>query len=134
MKRTLLKILTYPLPLRVALMRRVFGRLPLFSYQERLVIGSIDRPYYGYCIRWFAESNIMNYYIKGRTMQGHVIRGGLWTWLQPRLKGLARSFGLGTRLFVTRSFRNLYYLRHNARRQEHLASLRLDITISRCWR
>jgi hypothetical protein len=50
MKRTLLKILTYPLPLRVELMRRVFGRLPLFSYQERLVIGSIDRPYYGYCI------------------------------------------------------------------------------------
>jgi hypothetical protein len=50
MNRKLLKFLTYPLPLRVALMRNVCRTLPLFSYQERLFIGSIDRPHYGYCI------------------------------------------------------------------------------------
>jgi hypothetical protein len=32
------------------LMRAVFRRLPLLPYRERLFIGAIDRPEYGYCI------------------------------------------------------------------------------------
>jgi hypothetical protein len=46
----LLKILTYPAPLRVALARRFIKQFSLFSYEDRISVGAIDRPHYGYCI------------------------------------------------------------------------------------
>jgi hypothetical protein len=50
MDHLLLKILTYPAPLRVALARRFIKHFSLFSYEDRISIGAIDRPHYGYCI------------------------------------------------------------------------------------
>src|SRR6201999_345346 len=49
-KGLLIKILTYPLPLRVAIARQMLKKLPLLSYEERLTIGATDRQNYGYCI------------------------------------------------------------------------------------
>jgi hypothetical protein len=49
-KDVLVKLLSYPLPLRLTLARRIINRLSLLSYQDRLAIGAIDRPHYGYCI------------------------------------------------------------------------------------
>jgi hypothetical protein len=49
-KGLLFKILTYPLPLRVAIARRMLKKLPLLSYEDRLSIGLTDRQNYGYCI------------------------------------------------------------------------------------
>lgn len=46
----LLKILTYPAPLRSELARRFIKHFSLFSYEDRISIGAIDRPHYGYCI------------------------------------------------------------------------------------
>ncbi|MEI9981801.1 MAG: hypothetical protein WDN69_00390 [Aliidongia sp.] len=48
MRDLLLRILTYPRPFRFALTRRTVPLL--FSYQDRLALGEIDRPHYGYCI------------------------------------------------------------------------------------
>jgi hypothetical protein len=50
MKRTLLKILAHPMPLRLAVARNIIRKLSLFSYRERLLIGAVDRPHYGHCI------------------------------------------------------------------------------------
>jgi len=47
-KDILLRILTYPRPFRFALFRRTVPLL--FSYQDRLALGQVDRPHYGYCI------------------------------------------------------------------------------------
>jgi hypothetical protein len=49
-KGILLKILMSPRPLRAALTKRVIQKLSLFSYADRLSIGAVDRPNYGYCI------------------------------------------------------------------------------------
>jgi len=49
-KDILLKILMSPRPLRAALTKRVIQKLSLFSYADRLSIGAVDRPNYGYCI------------------------------------------------------------------------------------
>jgi hypothetical protein len=50
MKDVVLRLLAYPLPLRVALARDLIKRFSLLSYQDRLSIGALDRPHYGYCI------------------------------------------------------------------------------------
>ena len=50
MKDTLLRILSYPKPLRAVLARKIIQRLSLFSYRDRLTINSVDRPHYGHCI------------------------------------------------------------------------------------
>jgi hypothetical protein len=61
-KDTLLKILAYPLPLRLALARRIIRQLSLFSYQDRLFVGAVDRPHYGYCIFQAAKlASLLNY-------------------------------------------------------------------------
>jgi hypothetical protein len=58
----LLKILTYPRPLRVVLARKIIKALSLFSYEDRLSIGAIDRPHYGYCIFQAARlASLLNY-------------------------------------------------------------------------
>jgi hypothetical protein len=49
-ERLLLKILTYPAPLRLVLARRLIKHFSLFSYEDRISFGAIDRPHYGYCI------------------------------------------------------------------------------------
>ena len=49
-KGLLIKILTYPLPLRVAIARQMLKKLPLLSYEDRLSIGATDRQNYCYCI------------------------------------------------------------------------------------
>jgi hypothetical protein len=49
-KTLLLKLLTDPIPLRVKLGRRLLKHLSLFSYQELLFRGVVDRPQYGHCI------------------------------------------------------------------------------------
>jgi hypothetical protein len=62
MKDVLLKIFAYPLPLRVALARWVIKQFSLFSYEERVSIGAIDRPHYGYCIFQAARlAKLLNY-------------------------------------------------------------------------
>jgi hypothetical protein len=45
-----LKVLTYPRPLRAALVRNIVRRFSLFSYRERLFANAVDRPHYGHCI------------------------------------------------------------------------------------
>jgi hypothetical protein len=50
MRDLLFKILADPMPLRLALSRRIVKQLSLFSYEDRLIIGAVDRPHYGYCI------------------------------------------------------------------------------------
>jgi hypothetical protein len=50
MKDFLLKLLAYPFPIRLALTKKIFKRFSLFSYTDRLLIGAVDRPNYGYCI------------------------------------------------------------------------------------
>jgi hypothetical protein len=47
-KDLLLRMLTYPRPVRYILTRRVARKL--FPYRDRLDIGYVDRPHYGYCI------------------------------------------------------------------------------------
>jgi hypothetical protein len=62
MKKMLLKLMAYPLPLRPALVRNLIGRLALFSYADRLNVGAIGYPYYGYCIYHAAKLAIrLNY-------------------------------------------------------------------------
>src|SRR5262249_20901299 len=51
----LLKILAYPLPLRLVLARKLLSRFPFLSYEDRLSIGATDRPHYGYCISQAAK-------------------------------------------------------------------------------
>jgi hypothetical protein len=50
MKEFLLRILTSPTPLRVALARKIIRRFSLFSYRDRLNRGLVDRAHYGHCI------------------------------------------------------------------------------------
>jgi hypothetical protein len=62
MKDILLKILTYPLPLRLPLAIKVIKQLSLLSYEDRLRIGAVDRPHYGYCIFQAAKlAKLLNY-------------------------------------------------------------------------
>ena len=49
-KERFLRVVSYPWPLRLALARAVLRRVPLFSYADRLSIGAVMWPYYGYCI------------------------------------------------------------------------------------
>ena len=49
-KGLLIKILTYPLPLRVAIATQILKKLSLLSYEDRLSIGATDRQNYDYCI------------------------------------------------------------------------------------
>jgi hypothetical protein len=61
-KDVLLKILTYPWPLRAVLAREIIKKLSLFSYKDRLSIGAIDYSYYGYCIFQAAKlAKLLNY-------------------------------------------------------------------------
>jgi hypothetical protein len=46
----LLQILTYPLPFRRALTKKIVKRLSLLPYEVRLSMGAVVRPHYGYCI------------------------------------------------------------------------------------
>lgn len=51
----LLRTLTYPIPLRVLILTRlfqsrVFRNLPLFDYKTRLDFDFLARPHYGYCM------------------------------------------------------------------------------------
>jgi hypothetical protein len=48
MRDLILRMLTYPRPIRYSLTRRVAQRL--FPYQDRLDMGGVERPHYGYCI------------------------------------------------------------------------------------
>jgi hypothetical protein len=48
--RKLLRILSYPYPLRVVLARKIIRSLSLFSYRDRLLVHAVDRPHYGHCI------------------------------------------------------------------------------------
>src|SRR5690242_14924671 len=50
MKELLLKILTYPRPLRLALARKLLRTFSLLTYENQIFAGLIDRPNYGYCI------------------------------------------------------------------------------------
>jgi hypothetical protein len=50
MKTFLLNLLTDPTPLRVKLGRKLAKRLGLFTHQELLFRGIVDRPHYGHCI------------------------------------------------------------------------------------
>jgi hypothetical protein len=50
MKDVVLRALSYPRPIRVALARRMVRHLPLFSYRDRLSFCAVDRPHYGHCI------------------------------------------------------------------------------------
>jgi hypothetical protein len=62
MKDALLKIFTHPLPLRSVLATRIIKYFSLFSYEERVSIGGIDRPHYGYCIFQAARlARLLNY-------------------------------------------------------------------------
>jgi hypothetical protein len=47
---TLLKLLIHRTPVRVFLARKAIQAFSLFSYQDRLEIGAIDRAYYGHCL------------------------------------------------------------------------------------
>jgi hypothetical protein len=49
-KRLLLKALPYPMPLRARVARGLIRRFSLFPYEDRMAIGAVDRPPYGYCI------------------------------------------------------------------------------------
>jgi len=50
MSEMLFKALTHRTPIRVALARHFIKQFSLFSYEQRLTIGAVDRPNYGYCI------------------------------------------------------------------------------------
>lgn len=50
MKDTFLKLLAHPYPLRRSVAIRLIRRLQLGSYQQRLALGAVDRPHYGYCV------------------------------------------------------------------------------------
>ena len=50
MSNPLFKALTHRTPLRVELARRLIKQFALFSYENRLSIGAIDYPNYGFCI------------------------------------------------------------------------------------
>ena len=49
-KGTLVKFLAYPHSFRRLLARRLIEKLSMFSYADRLEIGALERPHYGYCI------------------------------------------------------------------------------------
>jgi hypothetical protein len=49
-RQLMLKVLSWPIPLRVVIARKVVKRLSLFSYAERLMMGAVERPHYGHCI------------------------------------------------------------------------------------
>jgi SAM-dependent methyltransferase len=62
MKDLLLRVLTHPLPLRSVLTRKIVKRLSLLSYEDRLILGALDRPHYGYCIYQAAKlAKLLNY-------------------------------------------------------------------------
>jgi hypothetical protein len=44
------KALTHRTPLRLHLARKLVNQFSLFSYEDRLSIGAVDRPNYGFCI------------------------------------------------------------------------------------
>ena len=46
----ILRVLTYPRPLRATLVRKIVRRFSLFSYRDRLLANAVDRPHYGHCI------------------------------------------------------------------------------------
>jgi len=45
----LLRILTHPAP-HLALIRRFLAAVPLFSCEDRIEAGAVDRPHYAYCL------------------------------------------------------------------------------------
>jgi len=62
MKELLLKILTYPRPYRLILTNRIASLL--FSYQNRLRFGALDRINYGFCIFQAAKLASLLHYPK----------------------------------------------------------------------
>jgi hypothetical protein len=50
LKDLLLKALAYPSPIRPVLARKIIKKFSMFSYIDRLLIGAVDRPHYGYCL------------------------------------------------------------------------------------
>ena len=50
MNASLLKLLSSPKSIRVALARKLVRRLSLFSYRDRLKLCAVGRPHYGHCI------------------------------------------------------------------------------------
>jgi hypothetical protein len=50
LKQLMRKIITHPVPYRVALAKELIRHLPLLSYEHRLRLAAVDRPNYGYCI------------------------------------------------------------------------------------
>jgi hypothetical protein len=61
-RNLILKMLTYPRPIRYSLTRRVVQRL--FPYQDRLNIGLVDRLHYGCCIFQAARLAALLHYPK----------------------------------------------------------------------
>lgn len=46
----LLRVMSYPKPLRAALVRRIIRLCSLSSYHDRLSVNAVERPHYGHCI------------------------------------------------------------------------------------
>lgn len=62
MNNILFKALTHRTPLRIELARRLIKQFSLFSYEDRLTVGAIDRPHYGYCVFQAAKlASLLNY-------------------------------------------------------------------------
>ena len=62
MRDLFIRFLANPMPLRLALGRRIVKQLSLFSYEDRLTIGAVDRAHYGYCIFQAAKlASLLNY-------------------------------------------------------------------------
>jgi hypothetical protein len=61
MKERLIEVLSHPRPLG-GILRNAIKRFSLLSYKDRLRIGAVERPHYGYCIFEAAKlAKLLNY-------------------------------------------------------------------------
>jgi hypothetical protein len=50
MENFLLRVLSHPKSIRLALVRKMVRQFSLFSYKDRLALCAVERPHYGHCI------------------------------------------------------------------------------------
>ncbi len=71
----MVRVATWPVPLRAIFFRNLLRRWPIGSYETRLVMGAIDRPVYGWCTYFAAvEARALGY--KAMTVVEFGVAGG----------------------------------------------------------
>jgi len=115
----MVRVVTWPIPLRSVFFRKFLSRYPIGSYKTRLALNAVDRPHYGWCLYHAArEARSLGY--KALTVIEFGVAGGNGLVCLCRHKQeiqkdlgieiLVVGFDTGTGLPASQDSRDLLYL------------------------